>query len=764
MVASFHNCLSHVELKELKISPMEETKGYTGNFPCVKPIFVGGTTSMSEAANTVAKGRTLEEEVADIYRQFEGVRDVQGNVSIMGVQIDVLVTLETSDGTVMRYGIDAKNYDDNVPTPEVRKCITDFQMLRNAQEIDQGIIVAKAGFAKDAQAAALAAGVKLTVIKDLRRRVSGFTTYLENWVSRFEASEFVQQGTYIPLSAKTDEQQSVGKVEDYVLEWLKGDGTLITLLGNYGTGKSTTLREIMHRQALAHLANPATERIPIFVDLKRFRQAPTAQALITDLLVNQSDVQMNFRKFQEQNSQGRFLILFDGFDEMAEKVLDGMPLEHFNDLALLARDKAKVVISSRTHYFRDHEEVLRIHGGSETQLFQEVKHREGFQILQLDPFSRRDVETYLKRRFPNEWPDYRDLMERTYDLFSLAEVPILLSMIVQALPRIVEKQIPVNRSAIYRTFTDQWLYRDQWRRGLHVEERRFFCRNLALHFYKTQQYTVHWGDIPAFVKDYLRRRIENLDELDVFSTDVRTSNFLVRDEMGFYSFVHKSFMEFFVAEHFLEALRRREPDGLQDLRDQTKTPVIWEFLAEMMQESDVQELRRTVQRSSSRVTTTDLASNRLEADKWIHSKPISLGNAAALLILKGSSLEGANLEMARLDNVRATDVCFRKALLNGATFKNAVLKGVDFRDAILTLANFEWAALDQVDFARANMSEVDLRNAKMDKATIESIAKAKHWGSVKMHPHIKARVRTIYEQPTVSKAATVPDPEGTLDT
>jgi sulfatase modifying factor 1 len=56
---------------------------------------------------------------------------------------------------------------------------------------------------------------------------------------------------------------------------------------------------------------------------------------------------------------------------------------------------------------------------------------------------------------------------------------------------------------------------------------------------------VHYSRIPDRVKE--RFGLEKAEEIDHFEADVRTCNFLNRDDEGDYTFVHKSFMEFFAA-------------------------------------------------------------------------------------------------------------------------------------------------------------------------------------------------------------------------
>jgi predicted NACHT family NTPase len=338
--------------------------------------------------NTYNIGRQLEDEVADIYRNMDSVKKVIPNFSIMGIQVDVYVEIESNDGILNRYSIDAKNFANNVSSEHARKCITDFQVLRSSNKIDRGIIVARKGFTKDANAAVIEAGFIPLLIADLKKRALDFSSYLNSWIKTYEHEILPHMVKYISITAQKPDKTSVGNLDKYLVDWLKNSGNHITLLGNYGTGKSTTLRYLMNLQAKKYLEHSETERIPIFIELKGFRQAPKSRQLITDILVNDFSLNINYRKFQEMNEKGRFLIILDGFDEMADRVLDGLPYEHFEELSAFACENSKVILSSRTHYFKDHEQLLEVHT-QVSDLYSRVESRNGFELLFLNSFTKK---------------------------------------------------------------------------------------------------------------------------------------------------------------------------------------------------------------------------------------------------------------------------------------------------------------------------------------------------------------------------------------
>lgn len=54
-------------------------------------------------ANTVEVGKKLEDEVANLYRQIDGVIKVEQNINLCGIQIDVYVEIKSNDGIINKY-------------------------------------------------------------------------------------------------------------------------------------------------------------------------------------------------------------------------------------------------------------------------------------------------------------------------------------------------------------------------------------------------------------------------------------------------------------------------------------------------------------------------------------------------------------------------------------------------------------------------------------------------------------------------------------
>jgi hypothetical protein len=95
-------------------------------------------------------------------------------------------------------------------------------------------------------------------------------------------------------------------LDGYIDDWLKERGKQhISLLGEFGTGKTWFCRHYAYRQLGLYLQDPANERLPLFITLRAFAKAMNPQQLINDALLEQYKlpfVGSAFDVFQEMMS------------------------------------------------------------------------------------------------------------------------------------------------------------------------------------------------------------------------------------------------------------------------------------------------------------------------------------------------------------------------------------------------------------------------------------------------------------------------------
>lgn len=67
--------------------------------------------------------------------------------------------------------------------------------------------------------------------------------------------------------------------------------------------------------------------------------------------------------------------------------------------------------------------------------------------------------------------------------------------------------------------------------------------------------SIHFKQFPDEIKEYFKD-LSKIDEIDYFSHDIQSCSFMNSDGQGNFKFIHKSFMEYFVACYITERLQR----------------------------------------------------------------------------------------------------------------------------------------------------------------------------------------------------------------
>jgi formylglycine-generating enzyme required for sulfatase activity len=399
--------------------------------------------------------------------------------------------------------------------------------------------------------------IQTFTLNEFYRELIDFEGYVRELVNGYERSELWSY--YIDLGCRSGDGSIYKPMDEYVDDWLNDPArNHISILGDYGTGKTSFCRQYAARLGRRWLADPDRHRIPILISLRDYAKAMNLEQLITDFLVNRYSIQAGYEAFSRFNGAGKLVLLFDGFDEMAHKVDDQTTVNNFEELARTAEANSKVILTCRTPYFRTSEEAERLLSHREQQMLGgtqdapeqvaiDLTSRPNFEIVHLLPFDREDIRAMLRARYPQKWRQYWREIENTYNLAELAQRPVLLDMIARSLPEL-KPRYAINAARLYEAYTDLWLQRDEekGRTLITREDKRLFMQELAMEMQRRDEANIHFTRLPERVREYFS--LSRAHEVDYFDHDIRTCSFLNRDNEGNYRFVHKSFQEFFVAQ------------------------------------------------------------------------------------------------------------------------------------------------------------------------------------------------------------------------
>jgi hypothetical protein len=227
----------------------------------------------NEALCTFCKGRRFELDVVQALKDLGG--EVIHNIRIDGGQCDIVVTFREGLCPVTSY-VECKAEAAPIGIRTVDEFNYAFTAAREARPhtYDKGMLVAQNGFTADAKSRAAALGLMYFDLAQLREKRADFTPYLTAATKEYEDEAFFKSKHYLRLVANSLTQPQSPPVRlDEILEQFASDvisGPLLVVFGDFGAGKTTTLRRFFWLQCKRRLAGEQV-RIPIFVSLRDYQ-------------------------------------------------------------------------------------------------------------------------------------------------------------------------------------------------------------------------------------------------------------------------------------------------------------------------------------------------------------------------------------------------------------------------------------------------------------------------------------------------------------
>lgn len=544
---------SVVLLKRVESNMLPQCKGKTTSGKSCRNLAIDTSgycrSHHPEAEKRPTTGIPFEEKVVKVLRLLGYT--VERNVTMSGCQIDIYAEFRT--GIIPhRLMVECKDYGNKreVGIEEVNKFVGVMSPARG-KAIDKGLFVTTHGFTRHAKDYARDVGIQCVTFSDLSTELVNFDQYIDHIIAEFEDSELAS--SYIDLSGtEVEDYESIDPsnfhrplddlVDRYVFEDSRGR---LALLGNFGTGKTTFCKKYSYDLARIYKEDP-TSRIPILINLSEYERKQSIQEVITSTLQYGYGVRIDTALCLELQRLGKFILLFDGFDEMATNVDPNTIRDNLREINNISRiPENRFILTCRTHFFRDRvqAEVLA-----------------DFDIIYIPEWGEIELKAFLQKRFGNNWKQQFNRIRGTHNLEELAQTPLFLEMIVETLPKLGAQ---VRRIELYRTYTDKWVKTQSHHRGarLSEDERRQFVNDLAIKLYTEDRLSCHYTEFAGILRKQFQ--IEDAAKIDYLQNDVRTCTFLTRDSGGNYSFRHKSFMEFFIAQTLAVAIHEGSKENLR---------------------------------------------------------------------------------------------------------------------------------------------------------------------------------------------------------
>lgn len=319
-------------------------------------------------------------------------------------------------------------------------------------------------------------------------------------------------------------------------------GTWITILGDFGSGKTTFLKKYAAVLAVRFMKAPTKTPLPLLVELGQYPRVGTLEALVLEKLGHYGIVVVwDFVK--SLINQGKVILLLDGFDEMSMTVDRASASLNLDKIrSLLAGHNAVAVIASRTHFFR-HKEQQQLDPGT---------------VLYVERWNTVDWEQYLQKALGREWQALRDAIQSKRRLVELAQTPLFLDMIVSTKAELLSDT--VGTVSLYKMYTDKWIATQQQRAILVPSQKADLLEGLAWQMLQDGKQTISYDELLGILQQRFRFSPTQTDHVDY---EIRACSFLIRvRSLDAFAFVHYSFLEYFVSRFLARQIKAGDIDGI----------------------------------------------------------------------------------------------------------------------------------------------------------------------------------------------------------
>ncbi len=694
----------------------------------------------------------LVKAVANLF-ELTGHR-VQTSVKVNHREIDVVAE---ELNTLLRKTILIECADYSVPVG-IDKLQTDLLKLRSAQEVmrDRAVImhVSAIGYTPEASGYAQDQGISISTIDSLTVRLINFDQYVESVQS--EPIRAIIQAEYQPTKIHFDGQpKEQTPAPQFLDSWLSSDRPWLTIIGDYGVGKSWALRMFLYRLIDRYKENPLTSPLPLFVPLQRFTKAFDFQNLIlrTFQLHNLSGI--HYSAFEYLAHRGRIVFLFDSFDEMAQSLSRETLRENLRELLDGARG-CRSIMTSRPTYFESRAERLTLveRGGisewhpldrkdfeartaTSRALTQSLSTAQFARLNDLSAVQRKKLFGIVLGSNPAAHKQLNDLYLRFQELETISQRAVIARLLttvaetlamgakvktIEGYPLIPDELVHLNQAKIFEIVVYNLLLRDSNVGFLTASERLSFLRQFAVFLQRPEQEffaepdTIR-GLVSSVFSSQLRRTDAPQQQLENYSRTCRRHSGLTtesqfndtsgnidspvdeEDTDSKVGFSHNSLREYLAADALADFVRNGT--DYPDLPDMVTTELIGDFFVGIAEyQSDLVDLLAEAYRTSShpriKQSLFKVISRFIAKDRGMVTRLLGDPPKFYLLDLSNFDLSGLDLRRAHFSSCEMFDTDLRKSDLRQSTFDGSLIFRVQLDDAMIQGANFVGSELESI--------------------------------------------------------------------
>ena len=433
--------------------------------------------------------------------------------------------------------------------------VKDIDMLKSAvnlHDADEGWLIA--GHRKSPSAQKLANkedSIFCFTFDKLLDEHADFTRYF-NWLETFVKDHNINID-YIPLACRRDiydqnSKEKIGEerygeeenwIEGYIDRWLEDPcKEHISILGEFGTGKTWFTHHYAYQLMQKYLESKTKglkrPRLPLIIHLCDYNKTLKSETLISDFFFRKHEIPLpGYSSFELFNRMGKLLLIFDGFDEMADKLDRQKMINNFWELTRLVVPGAKTILTCRTEHFpnaREGRDLLSAELKASTANL--TGNPPQFEMLELERFDEDQIREALLKRAE---PETVNLIMGHPELLDLGSRPVMLDFILEAQPDIeAEKLIDLSRIYLYAIAKKMERDIKSERTFTSMADKLYFMCELAWEMLTTDKMSLNYRVFPTRLRNLFGPVVSEEKDLDHWQYDMIGNTLLIRNDEGDY--------------------------------------------------------------------------------------------------------------------------------------------------------------------------------------------------------------------------------------
>lgn len=283
--------------------------------------------------------------------------DVRTSVRVGSREIDV-VAEERSGISRKTLFIECADYSSPVGVEKVQSDLTKLRAAQEEYQYSSHLMhVARNGYTTDANSYIKKNRVDAFEFQALVSRLMNFDGYVRS-VQQDPVRRVIMDEYQATAIHPEGDARSRKPALSFLEAWLDGDEKWLTVLGDYGVGKSWMLKRLLYKLIDEYAKNPKDRPIPLFVPLQYFTKSFDFETLVTTTLQRSGVTTVNYKAFEYLAAIGRVIFLLDSFDEMAQTIRPDVIRANLASLLIGVSNGSKAILTSRPTYFESRAERL----------------------------------------------------------------------------------------------------------------------------------------------------------------------------------------------------------------------------------------------------------------------------------------------------------------------------------------------------------------------------------------------------------------------